>query len=520
MKQLRLFAAWLCIVLLFTLLPVSAAERDVFATSRNPDNYVLFSIDGDTLTVEGKIICENLVSLWLRTQDITVLNEYSKIIDAASGQYFKETLSLSGITRPTCLSVYTKQEPGDGFFWSFIWDSVQVEPFEDGFRFVTSPIAGHNQAVRSVWLNPADGLKNADTVPASVKAKSDEIVGDLTDDYAKVFALHRWVAENIHYDYDYYLGASRVITYEAADVLISRRSVCEGYANLLAELIRAQGIPAVIVSTYAAGISVKDFDSSAPGASEANHAHVEAWADGRWVTMDPTWDSNNTYENGQYIIKEPSDFNYFDPSPENFALDHKLIDRPAAAKEDIPADWAKPEVLAALSAGLIPYSLQKDYESPISRLDFCRMLMHMLCIAEDVSDPSALLQKKGISESASPFADIDDPAVTAANKLGIVNGKGAGTFDPAAGITRQEAAAMLMRAARLLGIEAGSEPPVFADTASSPEWAMAGISFTASLISDAGTRVMGGTGNGCFGPEDAYTVQQSILTLWRLFDCR
>lgn len=58
-----------------------------------------------------------------------------------------------------------------------------------------------------------------------------------------------------------------------------------------------------------------------------NHAHTEAYVDGRWIVMDATWDSNNEYRGGTYITKAPNGFYYFDITPEAFALDHKTTSR-------------------------------------------------------------------------------------------------------------------------------------------------------------------------------------------------
>ncbi len=517
MKRLRFLAVILVVLTAFSILPLSAANKTVLRTSNSESDYVKFTINGSTVTVEGKVICDDLARLWLRSDKVSVMNAHSKIINVKSGEYFCETLSLEGITEPRDITVYTYKEPGDGYYWSFIWKTVQIERCEGGYRFVASEIEEHNESMLSGWVNPAEALEMNS---AKIKAASDNICAGITGDYEKVFALHKWVAENIYYDYDYYYNRSHEIFYEPEEVLETRRSVCEGYARLLRDLIRAQGIPAILTTTYAAGISVDDFASRAMSADKSNHAHTEAFVDGRWITMDATWDSGNKYEYGQFLTKAPDSFYYFDITPECFAYDHKIITRQKSAPENTPADWAKPEVSAALANDLVPTALQTDYADNITRLDFCVLLMNMLCRAEGADSIEALLARHGIVNTATPFTDANDLAVTAANRLGIVNGTSATAFSPNASIKRQEAAAMIKRAASVLTVNGGADSATFADTVDSPAWAVEAIAFTSSLKSASGARVMGGIGAGAFDPTGTFTRQQAILTVYRLFGCK
>ena len=516
MKKLRLLSIFIAVIIIFSLVPMSAANKTVFRTSASEDNYVQFTISGNTLTVEGKIVSEDLASIWMRSKEITKLNEYSKIIDAKSGEYFRETLSLAGISEPTNITLYTRKSTDEANrFWGFIWKDVVVEPSASGYRFVTSSIEAHNLDMYNHWVNPADELG---VTSDKVKAVSDEICKGLTNNHDKVFAIYKWVTENLYYDYDYFYGKRDLIHYKADDVLDCHLTVCAGYADLLKELLWAQGIPAMEVDTYAAGISVEDFGTAAPGATESNHAHVEAWVDGHWMIMDATWDSNNKYEDGIFITKAPSDYKYFDISIDTFSYDHKILVRDSAAPKDTPASWAQPEVISALANDLVPGELQHDYASDISRHDFCTLLMSAICHYEGVDTIEELLKLKGITLKASPFVDDKGLAVIAANLLGIVNGTDATHFSPDANIKRQEAATMIRRAATVLGLHEGTEIAKFADTAKLPAWALDGINFTSSLVSDHGARVMGGVGNNNFDPSGTFTVQQSILALYRLFD--
>ncbi len=172
---------------------------------------------------------------------------------------------------------------------------------------------------------------------------------------------------------------------------------------------------------------------------------------------------------------------------------------------NFPSDWAKDEVNAAIAAGIVPVELQKNYSSPISREDFCRLTFEML-------------KKKGInleapdSETPNPFTDTNSNYVYTLNKLGIIDGKGNGIFAPNASITRQEAAKILVNTANILGIERIQMYTEFADKNEAGSWAL-------TFISDAyNIGVMQGVGNGNFSPLGNYTAEQSIITLLRLYN--
>lgn len=123
---------------------------------------------------------------------------------------------------------------------------------------------------------------------------------------AKVRAIHDWVAQNIAYDVEKLNNDTFTLRDGALLTLKRRMGVCQDYAYLTIALLRAQGIPA----RFAYGV----------GNGEA-HAWVEAQVEGRWVTMDPTWDAG--YISGDRFVFSFSTM-FFDPDPAVFALDHTL----------------------------------------------------------------------------------------------------------------------------------------------------------------------------------------------------
>jgi hypothetical protein len=81
-----------------------------------------------------------------------------------------------------------------------------------------------------------------------------------------------WVGTNIAY----VTGSSRPID-GAVATLLGREGVCRDFAHLTTALLRANDVPARVVSVYAPGLVPMDF-----------HAVTEAIIDGVWYVVDPT----------------------------------------------------------------------------------------------------------------------------------------------------------------------------------------------------------------------------------------
>ncbi|MBQ8248958.1 MAG: S-layer homology domain-containing protein [Clostridia bacterium] len=480
-------------------------EVTSITTSTDEHNSVTVSINGSTATISGELQYENLTAIWCRLPGSTYSGRPdSKIVDVTSGERFTVTLDLSNVTEETYIKIGCAAN-GENMYWDIFSDHFRIKPENGRWVLRTAPATDHNLTLQNEWINLADTFDAP--ISDAVKKQSDEICKGITDDYEKLWALHKWVAENIYYDWDCYTGSTPGV-HDPDGVLKKRAAVCQGYAELLEAMIEAQGIPAIITKTYAAGVSNDlDFWQMKDLPSDTNHAHVEAFVNKRWVTMDATWDSNNDYSNGNYETHSPTSYEYFDPTPEDFAYDHIILTREYEEDiSDIPASWAAGEILDAMDKHLVPDSLQKDYALNITRAEFSKLIVQ-------------LLREKNIkipTNSTVTFSDTNDPDVLAAAAAGIVLGSN-GRFNPDSYITRQEAATMLSRAADVLGIDAG-ETVSFNDMSSAAGWAVDYINKVSSIVSADGKRVMGGSNN-CFDPLGSYTRQQAILTVVRLANC-
>lgn len=190
----------------------------------------------------------------------------------------------------------------------------------------------------------------------------------------------------------------------------------------------------------------------------------------------------------------------------------------AINQNQIPSDWAEAEIDQALRLNLVPEELQGGYGNKITRLDFCRLVVHMLSVKSETS-ASTLLSDYGKKTASAVFHDTTEQSVLIANALGIVEGKEIGRFDPDGSITRQEAAVMLARTASVMGIDVSSRTGVsFMDSDQVAEWAKASVEIVSALEDNHNHfAVMNGTGAGLFSPEGNYSRQQAIVTIKRLY---
>ncbi len=159
---------------------------------------------------------------------------------------------------------------------------------------------------------------------------------NVQDEFLKVKILHDWLAENIAYDVDSYLNNRRVDTAWTA-TLRSRKSICQGYSELLVKMCQAARIPCVTVPGYARGYS---YSASQPeDLSRSNHAWNAVFVGGAWQLVDVTWDAGHP-DHGSYRKRYSTA--YLFPEPRSFLYSHfptearwQLVDEPYA-----PAQFA------------------------------------------------------------------------------------------------------------------------------------------------------------------------------------
>jgi len=185
---------------------------------------------------------------------------------------------------------------------------------------------------------------------------------------------------------------------------------------------------------------------------------------------------------------------------------------------DTASDWAKAEILSAISKGFVPEEIHGVYTSVITREEFCRLAVRFIEYALD-RDIDDILSDRGLARNTNAFADTTDPYILAAFALGITKGTTApvgaasGLFTPNGQFSRQEAATMLMRVCGIIGMDTVNPPASdFVDINMADTWAHDGINFVCAK------GIMGGTSttSPTFSPKGTYTRQESIVTFDRI----
>lgn len=225
------------------------------------------------------------------------------------------------------VSIYFQQK-GEDMYWGYYWD-IPLKYEKGEIYFPISPVYEHNymEFAKSAMMKPEDYLYDpvrSESESKEIKHLANEIIKGANSDYEKLLKINEWVAQNIFYNWDGYVRGTYGRT-DAYGTLMERKSVCQGYAELTNALLRAVGIPSRIVTGYALGVSASGGYWDDVDHTTINHAWNEAFVDGRWVILDTTWNSNNRYENGEFI-KGKMSYRYFDPSLEVFSYDHKIMD--------------------------------------------------------------------------------------------------------------------------------------------------------------------------------------------------
>ena len=177
---------------------------------------------------------------------------------------------------------------------------------------------------------------------------------------------------------------------------------------------------------------------------------------------------------------------------------------------DTASSWASADISAAVSAGIVPDALQNGYQKNITRKEFCQIIDAML--RQELPDYSGALYATGISYDAARAALTDtwDGAVINCYRFGIVDGVGNNKFSPNNSLTREQAAKILMGAAKTIGLSGSASAVSWADASQISSWAVEGINYVV------GAGIMNGTGENRFGPQGMFTREQAIVTVYRM----
>lgn len=176
---------------------------------------------------------------------------------------------------------------------------------------------------------------------------------------------------------------------------------------------------------------------------------------------------------------------------------------PSAPNINSASDWAVPYINEAVALGIVPQSLQSNYQSIITRSEYCALTV-------------ALYEKitgKSVTERKSFSDDGGDENIQKLYGLGIISGIGNNMFEPSGQFTRAEAAAMTVKLVeKLTGKSLAESGSTFSDNAQAPRWALGHIGKVQKA------ELMEGVGNNNFDPISKYNRQEAITLNKKLYD--
>lgn len=175
------------------------------------------------------------------------------------------------------------------------------------------------------------------------------------------------------------------------------------------------------------------------------------------------------------------------------------------------SSWADTEGNQAVKQGLVPNSLNSEYQTKIKRYEYVLLALEIL-----------ELKNRSVNNSIKyPFSDIsgheyEDEIITAYN-AGIINGDGNGHFYPDKDITRQEITALVCNLTKTLDEDTdiySAKSSKYADASKISNWAKVYVNYCYE------NNIMRGVGavNGLdrIDPKGNATREQAILLLFRL----
>ncbi|WP_190921592.1 S-layer homology domain-containing protein [Paenibacillus sabuli] len=250
-------------------------------------------------------------------------------------------------------------------------------------------------------------------------------------------------------------------------------------------------------------LTVLDGDEETDAGALAEPAHVRLTLDaGRLAQLDPAVAGVYLVDDGELLyaggrLDDDGTLTFAAPHFSTYAVLH--YDRRFA---DLRGHWAEEQVRRLAARHIVTGVGAARYEPQraITRAEFATLVMRGLdyagLSAEEVAAQGAAGANaaQGAASAAVRFDDVQagsyyEAHVHAAAALGLVRGYD-GRFRPGDAITRQEAAALLARAADLLGLGASmsgsmsgsvSGSPAFADREEIAEWASADVKRAWSL---------------------------------------
>jgi hypothetical protein len=226
------------------------------------------------------------------------------------------------------------------------------------------------------------------------------------------------------------------------------------------------------------------------------------------VDADPidegTWDEINIKENTYYFrayfeLKKPDGSIVKSPFSNVIEIGSPSFYQGASS-------WAVNDLNKAQDYGLITDRIKGNMSAPISREEFAELATKLYEIYTGT---------KANPAPATTFTDTTNPEILKAFQLGIVAGVGNNQYAPQVLITREQMAAMLNRAVKVINptVDLSTEgAPTFADESAIESYFVGNVKFMAK------NGLMGSVGDNRFAPKDNCTREQAVIIALRTYE--
>ncbi len=177
-------------------------------------------------------------------------------------------------------------------------------------------------------------------------------------------------------------------------------------------------------------------------------------------------------------------------------------------------EWAKATITEAAKKSLVPYDFTDKYEKSITREEMAVLIENFIVVTGNYANMNEYMKATGTVYLEGSFADCAgrDTAIDCLYALGVLNGVDGVNFNPDGTITRQEAATIMARAAKLFMYVGTNYNTKTADWNKVDSWA----SFYIRWCLDKGLLQLDDAKK--VYPRDNMTVEQAITVLSRLYD--
>lgn len=133
-----------------------------------------------------------------------------------------------------------------------------------------------------------------DFLSPGIQEKADELFYNINNDVDKAKIAYEYVRDEIPHSFDI---DAKIITAKASDVLKYRTGICHAKANLLAAMLRSQGIPIGFCFQH---LTLADDDSL----GYCVHCYNAVFVDNHWIKVDARGNKNGI--NAQFSLGEPT----------------------------------------------------------------------------------------------------------------------------------------------------------------------------------------------------------------------